>query len=86
MQDRDGPDRAFTVGFDRELQTGQHHDIRLIGLDQLYANLGLSAHHGIRYPDSQNGTTLHQPARIPEVGCFLPKSLPNEAVQRGLVS
>jgi hypothetical protein len=34
---RAGP-RAFTVGFDRELQTGQRHDIRLIGLDQLYAN------------------------------------------------
>jgi hypothetical protein len=33
VQDRDGPDRAFMVGFDRELQTGQHHDIRLIGLD-----------------------------------------------------
>jgi hypothetical protein len=38
VQDRDGPDRAFTVGFGRELQTGQGHDIGLIGLDQLYAN------------------------------------------------
>jgi hypothetical protein len=30
---RPGP-RAFTVGFDRESQAGQRHDIRLIGLDQ----------------------------------------------------
>jgi hypothetical protein len=30
--------RAFTVVFDRELQTGQRHDVCLIGLDQLYAN------------------------------------------------
>ena len=26
------------AGFDRELQAGQGHDIRLIGLDQLYAD------------------------------------------------
>ena len=26
------------AGFDRELQAGQGHDIRLIGLDQLYVN------------------------------------------------
>lgn len=30
------------AGFDRELQAGRRHDIRLVGLDQLYANQGLS--------------------------------------------
>jgi AAA+ ATPase superfamily predicted ATPase len=31
------------AGFDRELQASQRHDIRLVGLDQLYADEGLSA-------------------------------------------
>jgi len=26
------------AGFDRERQAGQRHDIRLVGLDQLYAD------------------------------------------------
>ncbi len=32
------------AGFDRELQAGQRHDIRLAGLDQLYADEGPSSH------------------------------------------
>ena len=35
-------DTVFTcysgAGFDRDLQAGQRHDIRLVGLDQLYAD------------------------------------------------
>jgi hypothetical protein len=34
---RAGP-RAFTADFDRDLQTSQRRDIRLIGRDQLYGN------------------------------------------------
>jgi len=31
---------------------------------------------GMRNPGSQNGTTLHQPAQIPGIGCFYPNLYP----------
>ena len=67
---RAGP-RAFTVGFDRDLQTGQRRDIRLIGRDQLYGIEGRLLTMGCGIRIHRNGTTLHRPARIPEAGALV---------------
>jgi len=36
----------------------------------------------VRHQGSQNGTALHQNSRIPGSGGFLPKFLPEQAVQQ----